>query len=481
MTSSEQPQNTDISAERAVLSAIMHHNIEAIIKTEDISLRPTDFFYETNSAVFAAMMAFYESKPNGKIDKFSILEHVKAFGSSRIVTMLEDNDYIEALSSSNVGLDSVDGLAMSVKKNSVFRSVINGLESVRDEVEEAIEPKFSLEDLMCLVENKYNIIVEGISNPNAKFQRFGDTFAEWVEDLVDNPCDYAGIPTGFPLYDYSIGRGFRRGSVNMLGARTGIGKSMLSLNFGNNIANSNIPVLYIDTELTKELQLSRLAAARTGIGIYEIETGRFARNPEQLKRVRREVKELEKLNFYHQYVGGWRFEEILSYMKKWVRQVVGVDENGVTKNCVIIFDYMKMMRTEGLNAMKEYQLIGFWCTMLHDFSIRYDVPLFLLIQLNRDGIQNEGQGVAAQSDRTEWLASSFTIFKNKTEDELAESGSEGNSKLIVVKSRYGPSTPGGDWINIRADRSRGSISEGRMQSAARRDAQPDNEEDDDED
>jgi len=461
---SKKPKNADISAENALLSHILNHNMEGMIVAYDIFLQPSDFYYRTNSAIFRAMTDFYEENPNGKIDKYIIYKKVKEYGEKDCLTIMQKDNYIDTLFVPKIGKDSAKEFAVSVKKNAVFRNIASGLDEFRKEVEEFTKKSPSLEDLLCLVENKYNKITENIVNPNARFERMGDGYREWIQDLIDNPCDYSGIPTGFPNYDASIGRGLRRGSVNMLGARTGVGKSLLSINIGNNIASNGIPILYIDTELVKEQQNARFTASRANLNIFDIETGRFGKDPNKKKAVLEQIPLVEKLPMYHQYVGGWQFEEILAYMKKWVRQEVGQNEDGTTKDCVIIFDYLKMMRTDGLEAMKEFQIIGFWMTMLHDFSVRYDIPILMLIQLNRDGITNEGQGVAAQSDRTEWLASSFTLLKNKDEDEMCDNGQFGNAKLVVVKSRFGPTTPFGDWINIYAEKAKGKIYEGKMQS-----------------
>jgi len=59
----------------------------------------------------------------------------------------------------------------------------------------------------------------------------------------------AGIPTGFPRYDSCIGGGFRRGTVNVVGARPKVGKSTFCLNVAKNVSFAGIPVLYLDTEM----------------------------------------------------------------------------------------------------------------------------------------------------------------------------------------------------------------------------------------
>ncbi len=52
---------------------------------------------------------------------------------------------------------------------------------------------------------------------------------------------------------------------------------------------------------------------------------------------------------------------------------------------------------------------------------------------------------------------------------MVESAQHGNAKMVVVKSRFGPTTAGGDWINVFANRKNASITEGQLQSIASRD------------
>ena len=70
-----------------------------------------------------------------------------------------------------------------------------------------------------------------------------------------------GISTGFPAYDEAIGGGLRRKCVDLVAARPKVGKSM----FGDAVAmhvskNLGIPVLVLDTEMSKEDHLNRMLA-----------------------------------------------------------------------------------------------------------------------------------------------------------------------------------------------------------------------------
>jgi len=109
---------------------------------------------------------------------------------------------------------------------------------------------------------------------------------------------------------------------------------------------------------------------------------------------------------------------------------VGLNSDGTSKHCVIIYDYIKLMSTHDVSSnLQEYQALGFLMTALHDFAVRYKIPIFALMQLNRDGINKEGTDVASGSDRIIWLCSNFTILKDKSPEEIAKDGSNnGNRK-----------------------------------------------------
>tara|TARA_R100000482_G_C5041881_1_gene108736 strand:+ start:37 stop:399 length:363 start_codon:yes stop_codon:yes gene_type:complete len=72
------------------------------------------------------------------------------------------------------------------------------------------------------------------------------------------------------------------------------------------------------------------------------------------------------------------------------------------------------------------------------------------VQLNRDGITKESTDAVSGSDRLIWLCTSFTIFKAKSTEELAEDGpNAGNRKLVPIVSRHGAGMDDGDYINMQ--------------------------------
>ena len=155
-------------------------------------------------------------------------------------------------------------------------------------------------------------------------------------------------------------------------------------------------------------------------------------------------------------------------MRKWIHQEVGFDENGRTNDCIIIYDYLKLMNSDSIsNSMQEFQVLGFQITQLHNFCVKHDVPCLSFVQLNRDGITKESTDVVSGSDRLIWLCTSFTIFKMKSDEEMADDGEEhGNRKLVPIVARHGAGLDDGDYINMNMFGKFGKLVEGKTRNEA---------------
>jgi hypothetical protein len=227
-----------------------------------------------------------------------------------------------------------------------------------------------------------------------------------------------------------------------------------------------VPVLDLDTEMTKEDQRIRMLAMVSGVPIDDIETGKYSNDAHKKKLVREASAKIATFPFDFKSIAGQPFEETLAMMRRWVTKKVGLDENNHAKPCLIIFDYLKLMSSDSMQSSKlaEFQLLGFMMTALHNFAVRYRVPILLFIQLNRDGIDGEDTGTASGSDRIVWLCSNFTIYKSQSDEEIAEQAGKSsaifNRKLKPVVARHGAGLDSGDYINVMSHGAIATIVEG---------------------
>lgn len=241
------------------------------------------------------------------------------------------------------------------------------------------------------------------------------------------------------------------------------GKTLLSDNMGINVAKLGIPVLNMDTEMNKEDHINRILAMMSEIEINTIETGKFADSPDKKNKIAKAASGLKSLKLYHKSIAGKPFEDQLAIMRRWLVKDVGLNDDGTAKECVIFYDYLKLMDSAGISQdLKEYQVLGFMMTSLHNFAVRYKVPIVAFIQLNRDGITKESTDSASGSDRIIWLCSNFSIFKRKSDEEIAEDGPDGgNRKLIPLISRHGGGLDDNDYINCHMKGWCAKITEGK--------------------
>jgi hypothetical protein len=210
--------------------------------------------------------------------------------------------------------------------------------------------------------------------------------------------------------------------------------------------------------LVKDHQHKTLANL-SGVPVKDIETGQFVLNSENKLKVRAAAQKLSGL-YKHISIAGQPIEETLSMMRRWLKTDVGYEANGEAKDCLIIFDYIKLMNDSFSKNLDEYQALGFLMTSLHNFAKRHQVPILAFIQLNRDGISKEDTSVIAGSDRISWFCNWLSIFKPFSDEEQAELGSEFNRKLINLIARFGEAPEFGDYICCKFEGKFGRVTEG---------------------
>ena len=131
---------------------------------------------------------------------------------------------------------------------------------------------------------------------------------------------------------------------------------------------------------------------------------------------------------------------------------VGYDDEGNMNDCVVVYDYFKLMDRNHLDGLREYEALGYQISKLTDFTKEFDFPCLAFVQLNR---QNE----VSQSDRLIWLCNSFSKFEKKTDLEVGDDGGGGNRKLTITETRFGGGLDDGDYICMNFERNINKITE----------------------
>src|SRR6185312_13536857 len=184
---------------------------------------------------------------------------------------------------------------------------------------------------------------------------------------------------GFKRYDKYIGGGLRKKTVNLVGARPKVGKSIFATQAALSIAEQGINVLLLDTELNNELKLDRIYANQSGVTIYDIETGKFAADPVKSREVVESAKRIKAYPLDYINIAGREWDEVIAIIRRWAAK------NARDKPAVVILDYIKVLNDSKLNSnVSEYQKLGFMVTALVDTMIELDLACLCISQLNRE-------------------------------------------------------------------------------------------------
>lgn len=440
---------SDPSSERAVLAGIIKYGEDAFLDVADI-VNELSFTVDSNQIIYRCLKHICEKQQKPSIDIATIYSAAQELDITHIISKKEEAQHLKAIYDFPVNLENIRKFAAKVKKLEIARSLYKELKNTQDKLLD-INGSEPVSSIIGIAEDAVFNFSSTLSNDSESAPKcVSDGISDYLLYLQENKVDQAGISTGFPVYDHAIGGGLRKNTVNVIAARPKTGKTLLADNMGFYIANKlKIPVLNMDTEMTKEDHVHRLLAMMTEIEISDIETGKFIDSPNKTKKLEQAVEELKNTPLFYKTIAGKPFEEQLSIMRRWIVKEVGLKDDGTAKDCVIFYDYLKLMDSAGISQdLKEYQVLGFMMTSLHNFAVKFKIPIVAFVQLNRDGITKESTDTASGSDRIIWLCSNFTIFKRKSDEEIAEDGVDsGNRKLVPIISRHGGGLDDNDYIN----------------------------------
>lgn len=438
----------DTGSERAVLSGICQYGKNAYIDVSDL-ITINSFTVEGNQAIYKCLSELVEV---GEIDIASLIAKAEELNLTYLINKKqEDLDFLRALFNFPIKLENVRTHAKKIAKLEVARKAIKKHLEACEQLNQ-LNGSESIDDILGVSEKPiFDLITEISAERESLPIRLGNKSTEYLEDVLNNPRENIGLPSPFPTWNYAVGGGFRRGGVSLWVTRPKGRKSTTAIITGLHLAKLGIPILYLDTEMVYEEQLPRILANLSGVDINKIETGKVSFS--EKKQLYEANKVFVQLRFDHKSVAGKKFTDIIPIIRRWVTTEVGYSD-GKLNDCLVIYDYFKIMNQSDLGDLQEYQAIGYQLSALADLTKIYDFPCLSFTQVNRDGIGKETSDIISQSDRFTWLSTSITLLKRKDEEEIVEEGREnGNMKIKIVDNmcRFGPGLDVGDHINIKLD------------------------------
>lgn len=255
-----------------------------------------------------------------------------------------------------------------------------------------------------------------------------------VEANAANPIEELGIPTPFHAFNDLYG-GLMGGEIYAWCSRPKQGKSTILnyIGYKSSLLVPNCKTLVLDTEMQTEKMKYRIASALSGVPVWWLRTGKYAKNRELLAKFEASKEAIREAigHVSHLEVSGKPIDDVTSIIQRWYLSQVGRGNPAI-----LVYDYIKITGESDYNK-KEYELVGEKVNKLKECVLRLNIPLLTACQLNRSAENGTDDSSAiAMSDRLLMFGSLVGIFRRKNIEEIAEDGPEfGTHKFIELATR----------------------------------------------
>lgn len=171
--------------------------------------------------------------------------------------------------------------------------------------------------------------------------------------------------------------GLKRG-LTIVGARTSQGKTAFTLQIATDLADQNIPVLYLSLEMTKETLIERMFSELLEVDNYALLTGEFKKNAEIQAKWRTFAKQMAETPLLITEGLGRNFQHVIELLER-------LDP----KPRVIFLDYLQMIKN---NNKQEREMIDEYIRAFRTLCLQNKICGVICSQVNR-GVFSEKMGV----------------------------------------------------------------------------------------
>lgn len=353
------PQAIDI--EEAVLGALMLEQ-DAIFEVSNI-LKPEMFYKTAHQIIYQAI---YDLSNNYK--QIDILTVSNLLRDKNQIDNVGGSFYISNLTSKVATSTNIENHALIINQKYLAREVIRiSSELLKNGYDTEI-------DVNDLIDYGYKSLDK--INDSTLHGRVKD-FKENIEDALNEyelrvrakkEGRNIAITTGINWLNRIL-IGWRGGNLIILAARPSIGKSALSLYFAKRAGLANNYVDIFSLEMTRREISDRLLLSETTINPTSYQSGidvdRNELDRSQLKLQEMNVSINDEMDININY--------IRSIIRKKFKQ---------KKLGLVVVDYLQLM--EGTDKSNKNNEVGSITRALKKLTVKYDFPLILLSQLNRE-------------------------------------------------------------------------------------------------
>ena len=353
---------------------------------------------------------------------------VAAGGAARILSLFEHGFTAGAIA-------TVDTYARFIKDASIKSKAIKDLNDVRNDL--TIDSGKTAREVIERTQSKLTDLTGSLetSKMASSISDYYDTFINDLKERMktfkesgDQLAAAHGIPTGFKTLDEKL-HGWQPGNTIVVGARTGIGKSVFAVDEALAAASAGMSVLFFSMEMTLQEIETRFVACITGIPINKLVSGNI--DDKQLEMVVNAEKEVSRLKIDIDTSQDSTIEYIRSTASKKAQSEDGLD--------LVIIDYLGLIKYIGNRNDKQNQIADM-SRSLKEMAMTMGIPVIILVQLDNRlrGEEAEEEPTLAHIRESGAIANdaNVIILLHRRKDETKKA-SDIPTKFIIEKNRGG--------------------------------------------
>lgn len=187
-----------------------------------------------------------------------------------------------------------------------------------------------------------------------------------------------GIPTLLPsLNKYT--NGWKPGYLVTVGARTGIGKSVMAINCAVAAVMSNKSTMFFSLEMSKEQIIDRVVASTTSITLNNLKTGNV--NNEERQILKEQLETMKDMKLIIDTEPKITVDGIRARALRQAQSSDGLD--------FIIVDYLQLITPSGRFSSRQ-EAVADISRNMKLLAKQLGVPIMVLVQLNRKSGEEDG-------------------------------------------------------------------------------------------
>ncbi|ADC91694.1 replicative DNA helicase [Mageeibacillus indolicus] len=410
----------NVEAEKSVLGCALAN--EKNLNTIAANLQDTDFYEPRHQFIFRAMLNLMS---HGR--PIDILTVYNALDGDKLADKVGGMPYISELLNQPPLIKNIDEYVSIVKEKSALRRLAVNMSEI---IDLCLEQKENSELVINRAAEK--IFQMRDSNETSGLEILKSVLSRKIEDMMENRHGSRSVPTGFASLD-RITNGLTNGTMTILAARPGVGKSSFALNIATNIAvNQQGTVAVFSLEMSKEELATRILASFAGINSMSLQRNNIS-SGEMAKISAAVVKLMDAKLFIDDRVNCTPME-ILAKCRQ-LKQ-----EHSLS---LVIVDYLQLMSLgSGRRNDSRQQEVSEISRSMKLIAKELDVPVLALSQLSRSSEQRKDEGGAPKlSDLRESGSLEqdadivmFIVRKNSRPEEQQEQEAV---ELHIAKNRAG--------------------------------------------